>query len=415
MKKTILLSWFFLILAQGSFSQDCDTKAANKPSTLVRFPDSFSNTVSSQKPATWNITKMKPNQAIAESWIKNILTGFTGAKLAYSNEYSLDPLDFRNLPEDALNGSYATQFYLATGIKGDYGCKMRFYAYYCNDNSNNVLTEDESGSFVYVNFNNVFASDLCQDVGVFSINGKPAFKIFEKDHSEGRIDFYQQRAVINGDETYASRQDYIFIRNSDKPLFIPISRKDYLEQMLKDLETYRTKRKAEISEIYSMQMKQFEDEVKIKKQYDKNYTSEKEALERKRFAEDNGSEKRDKDIQKIDANANGAKDVIIQYQSKPQVWLNQSFSTFYPFDTYSAAGLTQYFEKLDSGTESNGEESKTEIVKLNPDYFNNKLSVDVPQLISVHLTNGNYPHMLKVAKLIKQPGALASLGAIFNQ
>ncbi|MFA5330546.1 MAG: hypothetical protein WC384_22330 [Prolixibacteraceae bacterium] len=415
MKKTILLSMFCLFIAQADFAQDCETRAANKPSESVRFPDSFSNTGSGQKPATWNITKMKPYQAIAESWIKNILTGFTGAKLAYSNEYSLDPLDFRNLPEDALSGSYATQFYLATGIKGYYGCKMRFYAYYCNDNSDNVITEDESGSFVYVNFNNVFASDLCRDVGVFTINGKPAFKIFEKDHSEGRIDFYQQRAVINGDETYASRQDYIFIRNSDKPLFIPISRKDYLEQMLKDLETYRTKRKAEISEIYSMQLKGFEDEVKIKKQYDKNYTSEKEALERKRFAEDHDSEKRDKDIQKIDSNTNGAKEVIIQYQGKPQEWLNQSFNTFYPFDNYSASGLTQYLDKLDVGTGSSEDESKTEIVKLNPDYFNNKLSVDVPQLISVRLANGDYPHMLKVAKLIKQPGALAPLEAILNQ
>jgi len=413
MFKSIFLSVFCLFIAQVSFGQDCETRAANKPSELVRFPDSFSNTVSSQKPATWNITKMKPNQAIAESWIKNILTGFTGAKLAYSNEYSLDPLDFTNLPEEAMSTSYTNQFYQATGIKGYYGCKMRFYAYYCYDNSDNVITEDESGSFVHVNFNNVFASDLCQDVGVHTINGKPAFKIFEKDHSEGRIDFYQQRAIINGDETYASRQDFIFIRNSDKPVFIRINRKEYLEQMLKDVEAYRTKRKAEISEIYTMQVKQFEEEMRAYKS-DRLYTPEKEAKRRKWFAEDNNPEKVEKDINTIDNEANGARELILQHQGKPQDWLSRGFSTFYPFDTYSVAGLNQYFDKLDAGTESGDDESKTEIVSLNPDYFNNKLSVDVPQLISVRLANGNYPHMLKVAKLIKKPGALAPLEAILN-
>ena len=405
---------FYLFIAQVSFGQDCVTRAANKPSTLVMFPNQFSNTVSSQNPGKWNITPMKPYLAIAESWIKNILTGFTGAKLAYSNEYSLDPLDFRNLPEDALSGSYAIQFYRATGIKGYYGCKMRFFAYYCYDNNNNIFTEDESGSFVHVNFNNVFASDICTDFGVTTINGKPAFKIFEKDHSEGRIDFYQHRAIINGDETYASRHDYIFIRNSDKPIFIAISRKEYLEQMLKDIEIYKTQQNGFLTEIYSNSLKDFEREVKIKKQYDKNYTAEKEAIERKRFAEDNRQDKTNKDVQKLDANINGAKEVIASYLKKPQDWLSRGFSTFYPYDSYSAAGITQYLEKLDSGTDSSEDLTGTEVVSLNPAYFNNKLSVDLPQLISVHLAKSNYPHMLKVAKLIKKPGALAPLEAILN-
>ena len=405
---------FYLFIAQVSFGQDCVTRAANKPSELVNFPNSFSNTVSSQKPATLKIAKMKTNQAIAESWIKNILKGSTGAKLVYSNEFSLDPLDFRNLPENALNRSSDSPFYLATGIKGFYACKMRFYAYYCNDNSDNVLTEGESGSFVHVIFNNFFASGLCGDFGVFNINGKPAFKIFEKDHSEGRIDFYQQRAIINGDETYASRHDFIFIRNSDKTLFIPVSRKEYLEQMLQYIEVYRTQQKGFLTEIYSNSLKDFEREVIIKKQYDKNYTAEKEAIERKRFAEDNRQDKTDKDVQKLDANINGAKEVIASYLKKPQEWLSQGFSTFYPFDSYSAAGITQYFEKIDALTESSDDLTRTEIVSLNPDYFNNKLSVEVPQLISVHLPKSNYPHMLKVAKLVKQPGALAPLVAILN-
>jgi hypothetical protein len=415
MKYTILLFVYYLFITQVSFGQDCKTRAANKPSTLVMRSNQFSNTVSSQKPATCNISKMKPNQAIAERWIKNILAGFTGAKLLYSNGYSLDPLDFTNLPEDAMTGSFAKEFHRATGIKGYYGCKMMFFAYYCNDNSNNIITEGESGSSLEVNFNNVFASGICTDFGVTTINGKPAFKIFEKDHSEGRIDFYQMRAITNGDETYASKHDYIFIRNSDKPLFIAISREEYLEQMLKDVETYRIKQKGFLTEIYADRLKDFEREVTIKKQYDKNYTAEKEAIERKRFAEDNMQDKTDKDVQKLDADINGAKEVIGSYLKKSQDWLDRSLSNFYPYDSYSAKGLTEYFEKIDVFTEGSEDLTRTQIVMLNPAYFNNKLSVDVPQLISVHLAKGNYPHMLKVAKLVKQPRALAPLVAILNQ
>lgn len=415
MKRNILLSVFYLLLAPASFGQDCETQAANKPSTLVIGMDDFIGAVSSNtRPKSWDITRMKPHLGQAESWIKNILTGFTGAKLLYSNEYHLDPLYFTNLPEDAMSTSFTVQFHRATGIKGFYGSKMRFYAYYCSDNSNDIYTEAESGSFVHVNFNNVFASELCMDVGVFTINGKPAFKIFEKDHSDGRIDFYQHRAKTNGDETYASKHDFIFIRNSDEPLFIPFTRKEYLEQMLKDVEIYRAKRKAEISGIYNMLNKQFEDEVKIKKQYDKNYTPEKEALERKRFTEDNGAEKRDKDISKTDADANEAKEVIIRYQSKSQDWLTRGFSTFYPYDSYSGKGLTQFLEQIDVFTESREDLTRTEVVFLNPAYFNNKLGNDVPQLISVHLARKSYPHMVEVSKLIKQPGALAPLEAIIH-
>ncbi len=77
--------------------------------------------------------------------------------------------------------------------------------------------------------------------------------------------------------------------------------------------------------------------------------------------------------------------------------------------------LTEYLDKLDVFAESKEDLSRTYIVTLNPEYFNNKLSVDVPQLICVHLPKGTYPHMLKVAKLIKQPGALSPLEAILNQ
>jgi hypothetical protein len=354
-----------------------------------------------------DLAKMKPHLDKAENWIKNRLTNFTGAKLVYNSTY---------YPDYQNGGPISENLYVATGMKSSYGAKLRFYAYYCYDNNNKIFTEDESGSFIHVMFNNVFASALCTDVDVFSVNGKHAFKILEKNHSDGRVDFYEMRAKSNVNDTiYTSKHDIILIRNSDKPVFIPITRKEYLDQMLKDVEAYRTKRKEEISKIFSLQVKQFEDEVKIKKEYDKKYTAEKEAIDRKRFNEDNSPEKMDKDIKKTDTDINGAKGVIIQYQGKPQNWLSRSFNSFYPYESYSVAGLTSYFDKLDVMDESSEDLTRNEVVYLNPDYFNNKVGVDVPQLISVHLSKGSYPHMLKVSNLIKQAGALDPMVAILNQ
>ena len=89
----LLLSFimFCLLTSQASFAQDCKTQAVNKPSTLVRGTDDyFDLSYYTYKPAKWNITKMKLQLDKAESWIKNRLTGFTGAKLHYSNSYMLD-------------------------------------------------------------------------------------------------------------------------------------------------------------------------------------------------------------------------------------------------------------------------------------------------------------------------------------
>jgi hypothetical protein len=404
MKIIVLLLLSCLLTAQVCFSQDCKTQAANKPSTLTKTGNEVISPNGIMSPD--DLAKMKPHLDKAENWIKNRLTDFTGAKLMYNNTY---------YPDYQNGGPISENLYKATGMKSSYGAKLRFYAYYCYDNNNTIFTEDESGSFIHVMFNNVFASALCTDVDVFSVNGKHAFKILEKNHSDGRVDFYEMRAKSNVNDTiFPSKHDVILIRNSDKTVFIPITRKEYLDQMLKDVEAYRIKRKGEISTIYSLQVKQFEDELKIKKEYDKKYTAEKEAIDRKRFNESNSPEKMDKDIKKTDTEINDAKEIMIQYQGKPQNWLSRSFNSFYPFESYSAAGLTSYFDKLDVMEESIEDLTRNEVVYLNPDYFNNKLYVDVPQLISVHLSKGSYPHTLKVAKLIKQPGALDPLVAILN-
>ena len=408
---TFLIITFFVSPTQVGFAQDCKTRAANTASTLVRGTDDyFDYSHHTQKPAKWDVTKIKLQLAKAESWMKNRLTGFTGAKLWYYNTYWLD-----YVVSEEGTGSDVT-FYKATGIKSFYSSEMMFFANYCYDNKNTMYTEDESGSNIQVIFNNIFFSGLTTDVGVYTINAKPAFKIIQKKRSEGRIDFYEQRSQNNANSETFTANDFIILRNSDKPVFLPIARKEYLEQMLKYVQTSFTKDSKTFSDMYNLNLKQFEAEMKVYKEKDKTYTPEKEAKRRKWFEED--QEKLRKTISKLSPNADAAKAEIQQYLKKPTEWLSRSFNNFYSGSTYTAKGVSQYFEGMDKPTLNGAGEveevTQEEVVSINPAYFNKILSSDVPQLILVHLQNGTYAHMLKVGRLVKQPTALAPLESMLN-
>lgn len=394
----------YLLFANPLLAQDCTTQAGNKASTLARGTDDIDSPTGRMN-AT-EMAKMKPHLAKAEAWMKSKLQNFTGAKLLYSNNF---------FPDYLGEGTTHPNLFKATGIKSYYSSQMRFFAYYCYDNNNTIYIEGESGSNVMVVFNNFFNLDLTQDAGVYNLNGKPVFRILEKERSEGRMDFYDLRKRMNYNDTIrTSKSEFIIIRNSDKPVFIPVSRKEFLQQMLLDLETYRTKQKALLTEISVAQVKQFEHEITVKKQYDKNYTPEKEAKERKNFLESNNPEKENKDFRKIDDNVNASKEVVGQYLKKPAEWLERGFDYFYPYSEYTAKGLAGYFDKMDVPGESREDLTPSEVVRVNPEYFNKSLSSDIPQLIIVVIRNKTYNHMQKVAKLLSQANDFAPLNAIIN-
>ncbi len=407
--KKILIA-LLLITAQIAYGQDCRTSAANKPSESVRFNDDYIRSGEGPK-VDVSIARMKPQLTIAENWVKGILKDFTGAKLAYSNDYFFD-----------YGSGFTRDFYRATGIKGCYSSKMRFYAYYCYENRNEIFTEDESGSYVAVHFNNVFVSSLCTDVGVFTINGKYAFKMFEKSRTEGRIDYYEQIAMSNVYDTiYKSKNEFIVIRNSDQPVFLPITRKEYLQQLLKDVEDYKTREitsaKLDYTPAHEAANKSRFDEELKRIDNSKNYTPEQMAPYRKRFIEAWETEKQkfDKRIARIESETTEAREVLLEYLMKPQEWLNHNFTQFYGNSSYTGKGIRQYLDGLDVFAYNGEEETRTYVASLNPAYFNKSLGADVPQLIMVHLPKGNYPHMKKVADLVKKPGALAPLENILTQ
>lgn len=396
------LSFILLILcAQANYAQNCKTLAANKPSDLVRGADAYQSP--NGKINTTEINKIKPHFAKAENWTKKILTNFTGAKLLYYNSFFPDYLN---------DGSTHKDFNAATGLKTYFDTRMMFFAYYCYDNSNTIQTEGESGAGVNVYFNNFFTFKFTSYVGVYTINGKPAFNIIQKKRSEGRIDFYEKREQNNTTAKMYTTHDFIILRNSDKTVFIPVTRKEYLQQMLIDAETFGLKDTKFMSDAYNQNAKQFEAEIKVYKEMDKTYTAEKEAKRRKWFEED--QEKLKSNMSKGMPNSGAAKVVLLQYLKKPADWLNRGFKNFYSNSTYTAESVKQLVENWDKSYPNGEEETLEEIVTVNPAYYNKTLGSDVPQLIMVHLRNNGYPYMEKVAALVKQPGALAPLEALLN-
>ena len=396
------LSFILLILcAQANYAQNCKTLAANKPSALVRGVDAYQSP--NGKINTTEINKIKPHFAKAENWTKKILTNFTGAKLLYYNSF---------VPDYLNDGSTHKNFNKVTGLKSFYYSQMMFFEYYCNNSSTQIQTEGESGSSIYVKFNNFFTFKFASDEGVFTINGKPAFKTIQKKRSEGRIDFYEDRTQNNATAKMFTVNDFIILRNSDKPVFIPVTRKEYLQQMLIDAETFGLNDTKFMSDVYNQNAKQFEAEIKVYKEMDKTYTAEKEAKRRKWFEED--QEKLKSNMSKAMPNSGAAKVVLLQYLKKPADWLNRGFKNFYSYSTYTAESVKQFVENWDKSYPNAEEETLEEIVTVNPAYYNKTLGSDVPQLIMVHLKNKGYAHMEKVAALVKQPGALAPLEALLN-
>jgi len=409
--KNILVA-LLMIATLTCIGQECDELARNKNSEHVRFPDNTSGPKSSINKAAIN-----PRLAKAESWIKGILNNFTGAELAFSNNYRFDPIsdDWDNLNK-------------ATGVKGYYYSQMRFFTYYCAGNK--MTKEGESGSSVLIYFNNIFAGygihSLVDYNGLnFKVNGKVIYKIYEKKYTQGRIDYYERMFQSQVRDTlFGSKDDYYIVRNSDKPVFIPLTRKEYLQQLLKDIDSSRTYRIDFVKKMYDPK-----NEAANKAKFDaelaridnsKMYTKEQMAPYRKRFIEtwQTEQQKQDSVIRKIEADTKGGKEVILEYMKKPEQWLSGPLKDIFGTpntEIYSAGALKAYFDDQDFVRYKASEVTATILVTLNADYFNKSLSADVPQVILVQLWKNGYRHMKKVADMISQPGALAPLEAILAQ
>ena len=123
--------------------------------------------------------------------------------------------------------------------------------------------------------------------------------------------------------------------------------------------------------------------------------------------------KLDKIIKKIDPDTDASIAVINEHLQKPPEWLSRSVRDYFPY-SYTAKACTQYFAYLDDFKESKEDYTRSEIVSINPEYFNKSLSNDVPQLIVVELVKAGYWYMYQLSDKVKQPGAFKLLEDMVN-
>src|SRR6185436_10948393 len=178
--------------------------------------------------------------------------------------------------------------------------------------------------------------------------------IYEKKYTQGRIDYYERMFQSQVRDTlFGSKDDYYIVRNSDKPVFIPLTRKEYLQQLLKDIDSSRTYRIDFVKKMYDPK-----NEAANKAKFDaelaridnsKMYTKEQMAPYRKRFIEtwQTEQQKQDSVIRKIEADTKGGKEVILEYMKKPEQSLSGPLKDIFGTpntEIYSAGALKDYFD-----------------------------------------------------------------------
>lgn len=356
--------------------------------------------------ANFDANKMKPRLATALSWVQKMSAGVTGAPKAtyYNNFITL------NTDPSALA---ADPWYQATGLLG---------YYYLHIISNSATCEGKSmlgllgPAWINVYFNHIrfIAKPLKtsneQKEALYTIGNKPVFMLPVVQKSGYRSEFYEYPG--NNIPEYVVRYDYyayaaIIIRNSDKPLFIPVTRKQYLEQYRADMERAYKKQRAMVLQYTTVTPpeeidKQYQERVaEIKKLTEQGaYGYSPSSLEhRLKVAEEFFKNKKEEEANKIknltqrmDEDFEESNRLIQNYLSKPQSELDKPVYEVQTLALYEPQSIKNLISRMEGDFGDRHWQHKQQACIINPDYFNPKLPPDVPQLIAIEFVNNQNIH-----------------------
>jgi len=406
MKRFVFL---LLLIPMSAFAQnkpECDVNSI-KPKwySATDFYEKYGASLQNkQMIAGYNAAEMKPHLQAALKWVQGKANGISGAKEAryYNNFFTGNPD-----PESL----YSDPWYHATGRLGYFYLRVVSQQLYCT--SDGRMVELSGPAFIDVSFNNfhhfadaVYKNDE-NDISIpYLIDGKPVYKIPEIKRSEGRVDYYEfpgpvPEYVFNYDK-WVFYNAYI-IRNSEKPLFIPVTRREYLEQYLKDMEIFY-KKQIELVLQYTVVSppEEFDRELNERIAEIKKLTAEgawgytKENMEQRiKTAEEFYRNKKAEEVNKVktlteqvDNDYAESVQMIKDYLQKqsPGVLVKpvRDVITVGNYDPATVREMLKYFYDL-GGERTWGK--NTRVCFINKDYFNNSLPPDEPQFIAVEFAN----------------------------
>lgn len=351
--------------------------------------------------------KMKPYLQVALNWTKQQAKNVKGSKEArYYNYFNWGFPD----PEIMSHNIW----YQATGRISSYHLKVFNNGLFCRENQLGTLV-GPSEIYIYFNDANEIALPMTRPGEKGSslplrINGKVVFEVPDIKRSDGRVDYYEYPGPPPPSTVNYAKWNFIngyIIRNSDKPLIIPFTRKEYLQQYLLEMgSTYKQRREVILKETNVKSPDDIDKELKERIAEIKKFTEQgawgysKEDLENRiKKAEEFFQNKKVEEANKIkslikDADDNYLESVTLikeHLQNKPDSELKKPVTyrlgqklvnTLYE-STYTRRTL----EELDAGHGRFLWGNTKILCYYNKDYFNNSLPADAPQFISIEFVN----------------------------
>lgn len=380
--------------------------------------------------------KMKPHLGQALDWIKTQSAGITGSKQADHYNYF-----FHGNPVDkALTNSW----YQASGRISYYYTKITSHGLFCRDNMLRTLS-GPANIFLYINYANeiirpMTSLDAKGNSIPLRINGKVIFEVPEIKRSEGRVDYYEYPGPPPPTTVNYGKWEFIhgyIIRNSDKQLLLPFTRKEYLQQYLLEIEKFYKKHQELILQQTNVKStaeidKELKDRIEEIKKFTEQGTwgySKENQEERIRKAEEFFRNKKEEELNKVrnltqeaDDNYNASVNLIKKYlQEQPAEELIKPV----PYrlgeklvNTHYELSFTQrMIDKLDATKEGTFFWGDTkQLCYINKDYFNTTLPPDAPQFIAVEFVNleNNHKHLNAIVANINRGFDFKPLEAILN-
>ncbi len=381
--------------------------------------------------------KMKPHLQSALAWIRGKASSVTGSKLAeYYN------LFHPGYPEkEQLYGNY---WYAATARISYYNLKVMSRGLQCDDNRLITLI-GPANILIYFNYVREIAKPVQKndDKGIsipVSINGKPVFEVPEIKRTEGRVDYYEYPGAVPDYVVNYSKWEFIngyIIRNGDQPLFIPFTRKEYLQQYLLEMESfYKKQREMMLKFTIVTSREDIDKELKERIAEIKKFTEQgvwgysKENMEQRiKKAEEFYQNKKEEEASKIknitkeaDDNYTASVQLIKDYlQKKPAAELNNPVA--YKFGDklvnalYEVSNTRRMLNELEAKPGERSWGLNKQLCYINKDYFNNALPPDVPQFIAIEFVNieNVHKHLNAIVANINREYDFSALKMLLNK
>lgn len=434
MKGLVMLIFLMPLLA---FSQEMSCNEDSFTPKWVAFPDYSQDfyrhsALGSKQMKAYNLSKMKPHLNVALNWTKELAADIKRSKEA---KYQFEMYYGPGNPEELFTNAW----YLATGRNGGYTLRIKLHDIVCRPNG--VATVDGPAE-ILVSFNSLhkLAESITKidESGAsvpVQINGKPLFLVPELKKSEKNQDYYEFPGPVPDYVVNYARWEFIdafVIRNSSKPLFIPLTRKEFLEYFLVSIEEkYNNEKKVILENTQVTTPEEIEREreariAEIKKftgqgaygysesNYEHRIKTANEFFNNKKSAE---ADKVKNLTKELDENYAESVRLVKDYLLKsPPAVLEKSLRRL-PAAFTDPPSVKRMLENLEDAPNMRMWGQNTEVCFINKDYFNNTLPNDVPQLIVIEFVNNEYVHenLKTLVKRIYEKNDFSKLSDLFLQ